>query len=219
LPTRDDAWKLLLRVHRSPKSLRKHMLAVGSVRFALRPQAGADEELWQSPLCCTTSTTSAGPIEAQPRTRATRRRRQILRAQGYSEEYRPRDPLAPRLFTLPVQSPLETSSSPATKLAGFLTACAYVRPSKSILGLEVDSVKRRLKDKAFAAGSPAKTCRSAEEAGRPRSRAHSLLHRRPPRTRRRLGPPRHHNCRGRALVLRCLPESKRKGAPKPASER
>ena len=38
------------------------------------------------------------------------------------------------------------------ELAGFLTACALIKPSKSILDVEVDSVKRKMKDKAFARG-------------------------------------------------------------------
>jgi predicted hydrolase (HD superfamily) len=53
-------------------------------------------------------------------------------------------------------------------LAGFLTACAYVRPSKSILDLEVDSVKRRMKDKLFAKGVSREDVRKgAEELGVP----------------------------------------------------
>src|SRR6266704_649530 len=54
------------------------------------------------------------------------------------------------------------------EIAGFLTACAYVRPSKSILDLEVDSVKRRLKDKLFAKGVSREDVRKgAEELGIP----------------------------------------------------
>jgi predicted hydrolase (HD superfamily) len=63
---------------------------------------------------------------------------------------------------------LEHTLFACDELAGFLTACSYVRPSKSILDLEVDSVKRRLKDKAFAKGINREDVRKgAEEVGVP----------------------------------------------------
>jgi len=64
------------------------------------------------------------------------------------------------------QSALEHTLFACDELAGFLTACAYVRPSKSILDLEVSSVKKRMKDKAFARGvSREDVVKGAEELG------------------------------------------------------
>src|SRR6201981_3946309 len=69
---------------------------------------------------------------------------------------------------VPRQSALEHTLFACDELAGFLTACAFVRPSKSILDLEADSVKRRLKDKAFARGVSRDDVRKgAEELGIP----------------------------------------------------
>jgi predicted hydrolase (HD superfamily) len=54
------------------------------------------------------------------------------------------------------------------ELAGFLTACSLVKPGKSIFEVEADSVKRKLKDKAFARGVNRDDVRKgAEELGIP----------------------------------------------------
>src|SRR5229473_3333676 len=92
----------------------------------------------------------------------------ILRERGYSEE------IVRAIIThadycgVPRQTALEHTLFACDELAGFLTACAYVRPSKSILDLEVDSVKRRMKDKLFAKGVSREDVRKgAEELGVP----------------------------------------------------
>src|SRR5216683_2682008 len=92
----------------------------------------------------------------------------ILREQGYSEEIVRAILSHADYCNVPRQSPLEHTLFACDELAGFLTACAYVRPSKSILDLEVDSVKRRMKDKAFAKGVSRDDVRKgAEELGVP----------------------------------------------------
>ena len=92
----------------------------------------------------------------------------ILRAHGYDEEL-VRAILSHADYTgIRRQSPLEHVLFACDELAGFLTACTYVRPSKSILDLKVSSVKKRMKDKAFARGvSREDVIRGAEELGVP----------------------------------------------------
>ena len=92
----------------------------------------------------------------------------ILREHGYPEEMI-RAILSHADYSgVPRQSPLEHTLFACDELAGFLTACTYVRPSKSILDLEASSVKKRMKDKAFARGvSREDVIKGAAELGIP----------------------------------------------------
>src|SRR5437870_8966872 len=92
----------------------------------------------------------------------------ILRQQGYPDEIVRAILSHADYCNVPRQSALEHTLFACDEIAGFLTACAYVRPSKSILDLEGDSVKRRMKDKLFAKGVSREDVRKgAEELGIP----------------------------------------------------
>src|SRR5207249_12037354 len=92
----------------------------------------------------------------------------ILGAQGYPEEVVRAVITHADYCGVPRETALEHRLFACDEIAGFLTACAYVRPSKSILDLEVDSVKRRMKDKLFAKGVSREDVRKgAEELGVP----------------------------------------------------
>jgi putative nucleotidyltransferase with HDIG domain len=168
MPTREDAWKLLCEFTES-ESLRKHMLAVAACVRAYARKQGADEELWG-----VTALLHDFDYERWPNNEHAAdaghpaEGAKILRERGYSEEVI-RAILSHADYSgVARQSPLEHTLFACDELAGFLTACSYVRPSKSILDLEVDSVKRRLKDKAFAKGVSREDVRKgAEELGLP----------------------------------------------------
>jgi predicted hydrolase (HD superfamily) len=69
---------------------------------------------------------------------------------------------------VPRDTPMARALFAVDELAGFLVACALVRPSRSLQDLEVASVKKKLKDKAFARGvSREDVIRGAEELGVP----------------------------------------------------
>jgi putative nucleotidyltransferase with HDIG domain len=168
MPTREDAWKLLCEYTQS-ESLRKHMLAVEACVRAYARKHGADEELWGIAALLHDFDYERWPNEAHaPDQEHPAQGAKILREQGYSEEIVRAILSHADYCNVPRQSPLEHTLFACDELAGFLTACAYVRPSKSILDLEVDSVKRRMKDKAFAKGVSRDDVRKgAEELGVP----------------------------------------------------
>jgi len=152
VPTRDDAWKLLCEYTQS-ENLRKHALAVEACVRAYARKQGADEQLWGLTALLHDFDYERWPNEAHLADREhPAAGSAILRERGYSEEMI-RAILSHADYTgMPRQSALEHVLFACDELAGFLTACSYVRPSKSILDLEVSSVLKRLKDKAFARG-------------------------------------------------------------------
>ena len=168
MPTRDDAWKLLCD-YTASESLRKHMLAVEACVLAYARKNGADENLWGLTALLHDFDYERWPNPAHSADKEhPAEGARILRELGYPEEL-VRAILSHADYSgVPRQSALEHTLFACDELAGFLTACAYVRPSKSILDLEVDSVKRRLKDKAFAKGVSREDVRKgAEELGIP----------------------------------------------------
>jgi predicted hydrolase (HD superfamily) len=90
----------------------------------------------------------------------------ILAARGVSAEIRRAILSHANYSGVPRVSPLEKYLFACDELAGFLTACAYVKPGRSIAEVEVKSVRKKLKDKAFArAVSRDDVLNGAAEAG------------------------------------------------------
>jgi len=152
MPTREDAWKLVCEYTQS-ESLRKHMLAVETCVRAYARKLGGDEDTWSIAALLHDFDYERWPNhehaadQGHPAEAA-----RILRERGYSDEI-VRAILSHADYSGVVrQTPLQHALFACDELAGFLTACSFIRPSKSILDLEVDSLKKRLKDKAFARG-------------------------------------------------------------------
>jgi putative nucleotidyltransferase with HDIG domain len=152
MPSREDAWNLLCEFTAS-ESLRKHMLAVEACVRAYAKKSAADEELWGITALLHDFDYERWPNEAHsPDREHPAEGAKILRERGYPEEM-VRAILSHASYSgVARQSALEHTLFACDELAGFLTACTYVRPSKSILDLETSSVKKRMKDKAFARG-------------------------------------------------------------------
>ncbi len=168
MPTRDDAWNLLCEYTQS-ESLRKHMLAVEACVRAYARKNGADEETWGLAALLHDFDYERWPNnEHAPDREHPSEGVKILRERGYSEEIIRAILSHADYCNVPRQSPLERTLFACDELAGFITACSYVRPSKSVLDLEASSVKKRMKDKAFArAVSREDVIKGAEELGIP----------------------------------------------------
>ena len=75
---------------------------------------------------------------------------EILKERGYSEEVR-RAIMSHAQYTGVARlSPMEKTLFACDELAGFITACALVKPGKSLAEVEAKSVRKKMKDKAFA---------------------------------------------------------------------
>jgi putative nucleotidyltransferase with HDIG domain len=168
MPSREDAWKLVCEYTQS-ESLRKHMLAVEACVRAYARKNGADEELWGTAALLHDFDYERWPnAEHSADHEHPAEGAKILREKGYSEETIRAILSHAEYSGVARQSALEHTLFACDELAGFLTACTYVRPSKSILDLEVSSVKKRMKDKAFARGvSREDVIKGAEELGVP----------------------------------------------------
>ncbi|HUI51667.1 MAG TPA: HDIG domain-containing protein, partial [Terriglobales bacterium] len=148
MPTRQDAWNLVCEFTQS-ESLRKHMLAVEACVRAYARKHGADEELWGITALLHDFDYERWPNPGHaPDREHPAEGAKILRERGYSEEITRAILSHADYCNVPRQTPLEKTLFACDELAGFLTACTYVRPSKSILDLEASSVKKRMKDKA-----------------------------------------------------------------------
>jgi putative nucleotidyltransferase with HDIG domain len=142
---RDAAWCLLTEFTQS-ESLRKHALAVEACMRAYARKAGGDEELWGLVGLLHDFDYEKYPsLEDHPYKGS-----EILKERGYSEEIR-RAILSHAEYTGVARiSPMAKTLFACDELAGFITACALVKPGKSLAEVEAPSVRKKMKDKAFA---------------------------------------------------------------------
>lgn len=149
---RAAAWNLLCEFTQN-ENLRKHALAVEACVRGYAKKNGADEELWGVTALLHDFDYERWPNDAHhPTQEHPFHGSQILRERGYPEEMI-HAILAHADYTgVARESALDKTLFACDELSGFLTACALVKPTKSIHDVEPDSVLRKLKDKAFARG-------------------------------------------------------------------
>jgi putative nucleotidyltransferase with HDIG domain len=142
---RDEAWKLLQEYTKSA-SLRNHALAVETLMCAYAQKFGEDNEVWSIVGLLHDFDYEMYPeIPDHPSKGA-----EILRSHGYSEQIVYAISSHVEAMNLPRHNLLCRALFACDELAGFLVAGALVRPGKSIVGMETKSIRKKLKDKAFA---------------------------------------------------------------------
>src|SRR5215472_6556709 len=163
MPTREDAYRLVT-THVKNENLRKHMYAVeATMRFYAR-KYGEDQELWGM-----AGLLHDADYEEYPDLREhTQVLAGWLRAGGYDERI---------IYAILAHNDLNVATHPRNNLlshalfacdevTGMVTATALVRPNKSVTGLEVASVRKKMKTKGFAAGvNREDLLKGAEELG------------------------------------------------------
>ena len=144
--TREEVWDLLC-VHTQTESLRKHALAVEAAMRYYARLFGEDEEHWgRIGLIHDFDYEKYPTAEDHPYRGA-----EILRALDWPEED-VRCILSHADYTgVPRETPMARTLFAVDELCGFITAVALVRPSRKVAEVEVSSVKKKMKQKAFAA--------------------------------------------------------------------
>ena len=137
----------LVREWTKSEALVNHMLAVEAAMRAYARRLGGDEETWAlAGLLHDFDYERYPSLDDHPRMGSA-----VLREKGVPEEVvyailsHGLDAIAP-----PRQSAMDKALFAVDELTGFITAVALVRPSKSLADVEVSSVKKKMKDKAFA---------------------------------------------------------------------
>jgi putative nucleotidyltransferase with HDIG domain len=149
MPVREDAYQLMTD-HVKNENLQKHMLSVEvAMRFYSR-KYGEDEELWAM-----TGLLHDCDYEEYPDLREhTQVAAGWLREGGYDKRiiYAILAHNDINLETNPRQDLLSRALYACDEITGMITATALVRPNKALPGLEVASVRKKMKSKGFAAG-------------------------------------------------------------------
>jgi len=143
--TRDEAWKIVCEFVQN-EALRRHMLAVEACMVAYAQKFGEDPNLWAATALLHDfdweihPAAPDHPMKGEP----------ILAERGVDETIRRAILSHANYSGVPRVSVMERTLFACDELAGFLTACSYVKRGRSIHEVDTASVKRKLKDKAFA---------------------------------------------------------------------
>lgn len=152
LPTRDDALALV-HEYTASDSLRKHMLAVEAAMRAYAERGNEDVERWGLAGLIHDFDYERFPNDAHSATAEHPAEGvRILRAHGWPEDILEAILGHAQYSGVPRVTPMAKTLFAVDELTGLITATALVRPSRSVHEVEARSVRKKMKDKAFARG-------------------------------------------------------------------
>lgn len=152
LPSRADTLALM-HEYTASESLRKHMLAVEGAMRAYAQKLGEDEERWGTTGLIHDFDYERFPNNAHsPTDEHPSEGVRLLRARGYPEDILEAILGHAQYCNTPRESKMAKTLFAVDELTGLITATALVRPTKSIHEVDARSVRKKMKDKAFARG-------------------------------------------------------------------
>jgi len=146
MPTRSEAHDLLCEYTKS-ENLRKHAYAVEAAMRLYAGRLGGDPDEWGLVGLIHDFDYEEWPTIPEHGSKGA----EILRARGYPAHIVRAVQAHAAYLGVPAESPLEKALLACDELTGFIVAVALVRPSRSLMDVEVKSVKKKMKEKAFAA--------------------------------------------------------------------
>ena len=152
LPSREDTLTLMHEYTQSD-SLRKHMLAVEGAMRAYARKFGEDEERWGITGLIHDFDYERFPNNAHsPTEEHPAEGVRILRGRGYPDDILQAILGHAQYCNVPRESMMAKTLFAVDELTGLITATALVRPTKSVHEVDARSVRKKMKDKAFARG-------------------------------------------------------------------
>ena len=144
-PTRDEAWALVTELTQS-ETLRRHMRSVEAAMRAYARRFGEDEERWAVLGLIHDWDYETGPTLDQHPMRGIA----MLRERGWPDDVLDDIASHAEYLDVPRDTPIRRALHAVDEMCGFVIACALVKPDRSLSAVEPSTVRKKMKDKAFA---------------------------------------------------------------------
>ena len=144
-PTREEAWTLVTGMTQS-ETLRRHMRSVEAAMRAYARRFGQDEERWAVLGLIHDWDYESGPTPAQHPQRGI----EMLRERGWPDDVLEDIASHAEYLDVPRDRPIRKALYAVDEMCGFIIACALVKPDRSLSAVDARTVRKKMKDKAFA---------------------------------------------------------------------